>query len=77
MIERKNKRVGRIGVFGVAHPVYWDQFPGLLDTLMQFHEDFKKILAANDVEIVDYGMIDTNTKAFDALAKCRATTPMC
>ena len=75
MIERKNKRVGRIGVFGVAHPVYWDQFPGLLDTLMQFHEDFKKILAANDVEIVDYGMIDTNTKAFDALAKMQGDHP--
>ena len=68
MIERKNKRVGRIGVFGVAHPVYWDQFPGLLDTLMQYHEEFKAILAKNDVEIVDYGMIDTNAKAYDAIA---------
>lgn len=75
MIERKNKRVGRIGVFGVAHPVYWDQFPGLLDTLMQYHEEFKAILAKNDVEIVDYGMIDTNAKAYDALAKMQGDHP--
>ena len=75
MIERKKKRIGRIGVFGVAHPVYWDQFPGLLDTLMKFHEDFKSILAENDVEIIDYGMIDTNTKAFDALAKMQGDHP--
>ena len=75
MIERKNKRVGRIGVFGVAHPVYWDQFPGLLDTLMQYHEEFKAILAKNDVEIVDYGMIDTNAKAYDALAKIQGDHP--
>lgn len=75
MIERKNKRIGRIGVFGVAHPVYWGQFPGLLDTLMQFHEDFKSILNKNDVEIVDYGMIDTNTKAYDALAKIQSDHP--
>lgn len=75
MIERKKKRIGRIGVFGVAHPVYWEQFPGLLDTLMKFHEDFKAILAENDVEIVDYGMIDTNTKAYDALEKIQGDHP--
>ena len=75
MIERKNKRIGRIGVFGVAHPVYWGQFPGLLDTLMQFHEDFKSILRRNDVEIVDYGMIDTNAKAYDALSKIQGDHP--
>ena len=69
MIERKNKRTARIGVFGVAHPVYWGQFPGLEDTLMSYHEDFKAILRDNDVEVFDYGMIDTNTKAYDAMKK--------
>lgn len=69
MLEREKPRTGRIGVFGVAHPVYWPQFPGLYETLMQYHEDFKKMLAENDVEIIDYGMIDTNTKAYEALEK--------
>ena len=64
MIERKSKRTARIGIFGVAHPVYWGQFPGLKETLMGFHEEFKKILNKNDVEIFDYGMIDSSEKAF-------------
>ena len=64
MIERKSKRTARIGIFGVAHPVYWGQFPGLKETLMGFHEEFKKILNKNDVELFDYGMIDSSEKAF-------------
>ena len=64
MLERRKSRTARIGVFGVAHPVYWDQFPGLYETLMGFHEDFKAILQENDVEIVDYGMIDYSEKAY-------------
>ena len=72
MLERKKKRVGRIGVFAVAHPVYWDQFEGLLETLLRFHEDFKKLLIENDVELFDYGMIDTNKKAFEAIKRMQA-----
>ena len=69
MLERRKPRAARIGVFGVAHPVYWDQFPGLEETLMSYHEDFKAILAENDVEIIDYGMIDYSEKAYAALPK--------
>ena len=29
MIERKNKRTAKIGVFAVAHATYWEQFEGL------------------------------------------------
>ena len=35
MIERKNKRTAKIGVFAVAHGVYWEQFEGLLDNIMK------------------------------------------
>lgn len=66
-MDRLKKRTARIGVFGVAHDTYWDQFPGLLDQLMCYHEDFKGIISKNDVEIIDFGMIDSNQKAFDAL----------
>ncbi|MBO5158891.1 MAG: L-fucose/L-arabinose isomerase family protein [Lachnospiraceae bacterium] len=71
MLERLKKRTAKVGTFGVAHPVYWDQFPGLLDKLMEYHEDFKNIVQENDVEIVDFGMIDTNEKAFDAVEKIK------
>ena len=41
MIERKTKRTARVGLFGVAHGVYWEQFPGLLESLMRMHEQMK------------------------------------
>lgn len=69
MIERLKKRTARIGIFGVAHPVYWPQFPGLEDTLMGFHADLKAKIAQNEVEILDFGMIDTSEKAYAALTK--------
>ena len=40
MIERKNKRTAKIGIFAVAHATYWDQFDGLLDNIMGYHKDF-------------------------------------
>jgi L-arabinose isomerase len=69
MLERRKPRAARIGVFGVGHPVYWGQFPGLLDTLMNFHEEFKAIVSENDVEVIDYGMVDYSEKAYDVLQK--------
>lgn len=72
MIERKNKRTGRIGVFAVAHATYWDQFEGLLDNIMGFHADFCTMVEKNDVEVVDFGMIDSSEKAFEAVPKMLA-----
>ena len=72
MIERKNKRTGRIGVFAVAHATYWDQFEGLLDNIMGFQADFCTMVEKNDVEVVDFGMIDSSEKAFEAVPKMLA-----
>ena len=72
MIERKNKRIGRIGIFAVAHSVYWDQFDGLEDNIMGFHKDFCKMVEDNDIEVVDFGMIDSNEKAFEAVPRILA-----
>lgn len=71
MIERKQKRVARIGVFAVGHAVYWGQFEGLLDRLMEHHATLLEKIGANDVEIVDFSMIDSSQAAFDALDKIR------
>ena len=69
MIQRLKKRTARIGLFGVAHPVYWPQFPGLEDTLMHFHADFKEQVLKNDVEVIDFGMVDTSEKAYSVLSQ--------
>lgn len=71
MIERKVPRTAKIGVFGVGHAVYWDQFPGLYDKLLEYHGEFKKIVGQNRVETVDYGMIDSNAKSYETLRKIK------
>ncbi|MBR6920753.1 MAG: L-fucose/L-arabinose isomerase family protein [Clostridia bacterium] len=71
MIERKVPRTAKIGVFGVGHAVYWDQFPGLYEKLLEYHEDFKKTVAENGVEIIDYGMVDSSEKSYQTLRKIK------
>ena len=58
MIERKKKRTARIGIFAVAHATYWDQFC--------------KMVEKQDVEVVDFGMVDSSEKAYDALDRIQA-----
>lgn len=72
MIERKNKRTAKVGVFAVGHKTYWQQFEGLLSNLMQYHAEFKKIVEGNEVEVVDYGMVDDSIAAYDAIEKIKA-----
>ena len=72
MINRKNKRTARIGVFAVAHATYWAQFDGLLDNIMGYHNDFCKMTEKNDVEVIDFGMIDSSEKAYEAVPKILA-----
>lgn len=64
MIERKKKRTARIGVFAVAHATYFDQFEGLYENLCGYHKDLCDMTAENEVEIIDFGMIDTSEKAY-------------
>ncbi|MDR2110544.1 MAG: L-fucose/L-arabinose isomerase family protein [Spirochaetaceae bacterium] len=71
MIEHRRRTRPRIGLFGVGHETYWSQFEGLLNNLMKYHNDLKAILPP-DIEIIDYGMVDTNEKAFSALNDMRA-----
>lgn len=72
MIERKRQRNAKIGIFAVGHAIYWDQFEGLLDNIMGFHKDFCEMTKKNDVEIVDFGMVDSNEKAYKAAAEIQA-----
>ncbi|MBE6965712.1 MAG: arabinose isomerase [Ruminococcaceae bacterium] len=72
MITRKNKRVGRIGIFAVGHATYWGQFEGLLDNLTGFHNDLCKLIEKNDVDVFNFGMIDSSEKAYAALPEILA-----
>ena len=72
MIERKKKRNARIGIFAVAHATYWGQFEGLYENIMGYHKDFCKMTEANEVEVIDFGMVDSSEKAYEAVEKIQA-----
>lgn len=64
MMERKRCATAKVGIFAVAHGTYWEQFDGLLHNIMGYHTDFRKLVAQNGVEVIDFGMVDTSEKAF-------------
>lgn len=72
MIERKKKRTAKIGIFAVAHATYWAQFDGLEAKIMGYHKDFCNMVEKQEVEVVDFGMIDSSEKAYDAVEKILA-----
>lgn len=72
MVSRIHERTARIGLFGVGHEIYWDQFEGLLGKLMRYHADLKQIVEQNEVEVIDFGMVDTNEKAYRVLEEMKS-----
>ncbi len=75
MIERVAKREAKIAVFAVAHGVYWEQFPGLLDKMLVYHGELCKKIGANEVTIANYGIVDSSEKAFDVAQQINAFAP--
>ena len=69
MISRKKPRLAHVGIFAVAHATYWEQFPGLEESIMNYHKDLIKLIASEDVEVTDFGMVDSSQKAFDTAKK--------
>lgn len=72
MIERKKKRYAKIGVFAVTHATYWAQFEGLKENLLSYHRDLCALTAQQDVEVMDFGISDSNKKAFEIAEKISA-----
>jgi len=72
MIQRKNPRTARIAFFSVVHEVYFEQFPGLEDSLNKYHKETVKLVERNGVEVIDYGIIGSNSAAFELADKILA-----
>ena len=73
MIERVKKRTARIGIFAVAHATYWEQFEGLKESILQYHAQLCRQVKANDVELLDFGMVDSSEKAYETVEKIAAS----
>jgi L-arabinose isomerase len=56
----------RIGLFGIGLEAYWPQFRGLKARLEHHLEQVARKLARPGVEIVNLGLIDSVSKAFEA-----------
>ncbi len=69
MLSQSNRPRARVGFFAVGHHTYWAQFDGLLDTLMGYHAQTGALLEASAVDVVDYGMVDSNAHAFQVAAR--------
>jgi len=72
MIERKRESAAKIGIFCVAHSTYNTQFEGLYDKLRTYHGDFCDMVRKNNVEAVDFGLIDSSERAYKALSEIEA-----
>ena len=69
MIKRKANITAKIGLFAVAHSTYWEQFEGLYESIMGYHNDFKCMVEKTGVEVIDYGMVDNSEKSYEVLKK--------
>ena len=71
MITRKKKRTARAGIFAVGHAIYWGQFEGLHEKLMKYHEKAIEIIAGYEVEVINYGMVDSSEKSFETIKQMK------
>lgn len=75
MIERKFKRTAKISVFGVVHGVYFSQFPGLREKLEGYHRELCEKIAANDVELFDFGLLESSEDSYAAADRISGVCP--
>ena len=61
----------KIAVVTLGHYIYFQQFEGLKEELMEKATEFKNLLDASDCEIVDAGYIDCVDEAFTAVKKLK------
>jgi len=71
VIKRRVETIPRIGVFGVGYAKYWEQFEGLYNQMLEKQEVFLKKVKMNLAEVVDFGMIDDVTSAYELLPRLK------
>ncbi len=55
----------RAALFAVAHAPYWAQFPGLRERLESLHGELREKLATFQVDVLDFGIVDSSETAYD------------
>ncbi|NCC66010.1 MAG: arabinose isomerase, partial [Spirochaetia bacterium] len=66
-IERRKPLAANIGLLGVGHATYWQQFEGLLSIMHGKQATLKSKLEQYESTIIDFGLVDSSQKAYEAL----------
>ena len=70
-ISRRKPLTARVGIFGVGHHTYWQQFEGLLDEMHRKQEVFVGKVRACGVEVMDFGLVDDAASAYALLPRLK------
>ncbi len=71
VVRRKPLNAG-IGIIGVGHDVYGEQFAGLLDELKRKLEIFEDKIKTRGVRVKNFGIIDNALASYRALPEIKA-----
>ena len=72
IIQRRKPLQANIGVFGVGHWKYWEQFDGLLDEMHKKQKKFIGKLNSCKVNVIDFGLVDNAQSAYELLPKLKS-----
>lgn len=59
----------------MGYEKYWDQFPGLLDELLEKHKTIIGKLPDQNTTIIDFGMVDNAASAYELVKLIKAANP--
>ena len=61
-----------IGIYGVGHHTYWNQFDGLLESLEEKLHRFHKIVSSSGGQVFNFGIADNAERAYETIPKMKA-----
>lgn len=70
-VHMRHTRKPRVGLIGMGHFIYWPQFDGLKEELMQKQKDFAGYFSA-DTDLIDLGFADDIDSSMIALKRAQS-----
>jgi L-arabinose isomerase len=71
-IQRRKPLTANVGIFGVGLDIYWEQFPGLKEGLLDYMDVFEQQVQINNVKTINFGMVDNAQAAYALLPTLKA-----
>lgn len=71
-IPRRTPLTAEVGTIGVGHHVYWPQFEGLKESLLNKLAHFEERVSQTGVVVHNFGLVDDSQSTYAALQKIKA-----